>query len=85
MALPIEAWSLYTGDQEKRRKRSAQAVDSNHVLQFTYDPECRHVVAKVQSSFSDMSYTMNVSIPSLSFSSDKGMHICLSNIIRGPA
>ena len=64
MALSICYWSNYTQNKVKLSRKSENAVDSDHVLKFTFDEEAGVVNAVVQASMRDTSYSEKVSIMS---------------------
>ncbi len=62
MGLSICYWSNYTKSKVKLPRKSENAVDSDHVLKFTYDEEAGVVNAIVQASMGGTSSSVTVSI-----------------------
>ncbi|XP_056003436.1 uncharacterized protein LOC125662308 [Ostrea edulis] len=56
MALSIQFWTNYTAEKPKLMRKSENAVLSNHVLKFLYDPETKMVHSVVQASMKNRSY-----------------------------
>jgi hypothetical protein len=62
MALSICFWANYTQNKVKLTRKSENAVNSDHVLQFLFDEETALVNAVVQASMRDTSYRVRVSL-----------------------
>jgi hypothetical protein len=62
MALSICYWANYTRNKVKLTRKSENAVNSDHVLQFLFDEETAMVNTIVQASMRDTSYRVRVSL-----------------------
>ncbi len=56
MAFSIQYWANYTNGEVKLQRKSENAVGSNHILSFSFDPESHVAVGVVQASMRDRSY-----------------------------
>jgi hypothetical protein len=55
-------WANYTQNEVKLTRKSENAVNSDHALQFLFDAETAVVNAVVQASMQDTSYRVRVSL-----------------------
>jgi hypothetical protein len=62
MAFIMCFWYNYNKDKPKLTRKSEDAVNTDHVLKVIYDAECGHVLAVMQASTRNASYTVNVSM-----------------------
>ena len=60
MALSLQYWANYTQGKVKLQRKSENAVASDHVLKFVFDPDYGRVQASVQASMRDKSYSVEV-------------------------
>jgi len=60
MAVSLQYWKCYVGDNTKLSRKSENAVASSHVLKFVYDTELQFVTAQVQASMRDRCYKVQV-------------------------
>ena len=61
MALSILYWLNFVSGTKKLHRKSEQAVKADHVLNFKYDSELKHVQGRVQTSMRNRSYHVSVS------------------------
>lgn len=60
MALSLQIWVSYTLGNAKLQRKSENAVNCNHVLQFLFDNDTNIIKSVVQASMRDRSYKVEV-------------------------
>lgn len=78
MALSISYWVTHVDGHRKLTRKSEAAVESDRVLKFVFNKECRVIHTLVQASMRDTSYKVQVS--SLHMYTPRSCHFVVQDV-----